>query len=147
MCTITKHKCGGGDYHVRPIYYFLVIYVHAGRWQVYLSSVRTRIQKLSNLTLTLTQKHWHFKIVQPQPNIHISRSSAAMAPKHTECHLIKAINKEVCTLFQHIYRYKVQITHQLSGVHLQGCKSKKKKKNNRLRCIWCQIEKKEYQQN
>ena len=51
-----------------------------------------------------------------------------MAPKHTECHLIKAINKEVCTLFQHIYRYKVQITHQLSGVHLQGCKSKKKKR-------------------
>lgn len=63
-----------------------------------------RINHLS--TSVKTQLQWH-------PNI--------------EYILIKAFKKELCTIQQHIYQYNVQITLQLSGFHLHGCKSKKNK--------------------
>lgn len=120
FCRFTVFHTG---IHMCRCWDFLAVNVHAGRWQVYLSSVRTRIQKLSNKK---KKEYWHFKNYNPKQ---ISTSVRAELQWHpnTEYNLIKAINKEVCTVFQHIYRYKEQITHQLSGVHLQGCKSKKKK--------------------
>lgn len=120
FCRFTVFHTG---IHMCRCWDFLAVNVHAGRWQVHLSSVRTRIQKLSNKK---KKEYWHFKNYNPKQ---ISTSVRAELQWHpnTEYNLIKAINKEVCTVFQHIYRYKEQITHQLSGVHLQGCKSKKKK--------------------
>lgn len=126
FCRFTVFHTG---IHMCRCWDFLAVNVHAGRWQVYLSSVRTRIQKLSNKK---KKEYWHFKNYNPKQ---ISTSVRAELQWHpnTEYNLIKAINKEVCTVFQHIYRYKEQITHQLSGVHLQGCKSKKKKEEEQAK--------------
>lgn len=126
FCRFTVFHTG---IHMCRCWDFLAVNVHAGRWQVHLSSVRTRIQKLSNKK---KKEYWHFKNYNPKQ---ISTSVRAELQWHpnTEYNLIKAINKEVCTVFQHIYRYKEQITHQLSGVHLQGCKSKKKKEEEQAK--------------
>lgn len=69
-----------------------------------------------------------------------------MAPKYRIYILIKAFNKELCTIQQHIYQYKVQITLQLSGFHLHGCKSKKQNKKQAQMYMMLN-RKKEYQQN
>lgn len=135
FCRFTVFHTG---IHMCRCWDFLAVNVHAGRWQVYLSSVRTRIQKLSNKK---KKEYWHFKNYNPKQ---ISTSVRAELQWHpnTEYNLIKAINKEVCTVFQHIYRYKEQITFSFQVYTSRVARVKKKKKKNRPRCIWCWIEKK-----
>lgn len=135
FCRFTVFHTG---IHMCRCWDFLAVNVHAGRWQVHLSSVRTRIQKLSNKK---KKEYWHFKNYNPKQ---ISTSVRAELQWHpnTEYNLIKAINKEVCTVFQHIYRYKEQITFSFQVYTSRVARVKKKKKKNRPRCIWCWIEKK-----
>lgn len=135
FCRFTVFHTG---IHMCRCWDFLAVNIHAGRWQVHLSSVRTRIQKLSNKK---KKEYWHFKNYNPKQ---ISTSVRAELQWHpnTEYNLIKAINKEVCTVFQHIYRYKEQITFSFQVYTSRVARVKKKKKKNRPRCIWCWIEKK-----